>query len=150
MSFLDKITGKIKIKKAILENYNLKRIEVINKKYIPDNKSLYEIVSITNNCGYKSDSIDSFINSIVKEYELGEIGVTAMTVENNNKKVPFFFNREFLNSINAENTTMLDRINTNKKVIPKVSEYKMYNDMLLNDVSTLELLSYNYINEEVS
>lgn len=150
VSFLDKITGKIKIKKAILENYNLKRIEVINKKYIPDNKSLYEIVSITNNCGYKSDSIDSFINSIVKEYELGEIGVTAMTVENNNKKVPFFFNREFLNSINAENTTMLDRINTNKKVIPKVSEYKMYNDMLLNDVSTLELLSYNYINEEVS
>ena len=111
---------------------------------------MYEIVSITNNCGYKSDSIDSFINSIVKEYELGEIGVTAMTVENNNKKVPFFFNREFLNSINAENTTMLDRINTNKKVIPKVSEYKMYNDMLLNDVSTLELLSYNYINEEVS
>lgn len=150
VSILDKLTGKTKIKKAMLENYNLKRLEVINKKYIPENKSLYEIVSITNNCGYKSDAIDSFVKSIVAEYELGELNVNALTITDNDKKIPFFFNRDFLNTINAENTTMLDRINSNKNVKPKVSEYKMYNEMLLNDISTLELLNFNNVIEEVS
>lgn len=150
VTFLDKVTGKSKMKKAMLENYNLKRVEVMNKKYIPENKSLYEIVSITNNCGYKSDEINCFIENIVNEYSLGEIEVMALTTLNKERKIPFFFNKEFLNTINAENTTMLDRINSKKNSKTKLSEYEMYNDMLINDVTTLELLNFNNIIEEVS
>jgi hypothetical protein len=52
-----------------------------------------------------------------------------------------------LNKLNIENANMLDKINNKKKTKEKLSEYKMYNDMLINDVSTLELFNFN--NEEV-
>lgn len=148
-SFLEKITGKYKIRKAMLENYSLRRIKTMNKKYIPDNKSLYEIVSITNNCGYKSKSIEDFITSIVNEFNFDKPDSNSLITTENEAKMPLFFNKEFLNKINSENATMLDEINDKKKIKAKISEYKMYNDMLINDVFTLELLNFNNIIEEV-
>lgn len=150
LTFLDKITGKHKIKKALLENYNLKRVETINKKYIPDNKSLLEIVNITKNCGYNSEKLTQFITALSEEYNFGNLVENALISLQKQAKIPFFFNREFYDKINAENTVMLDRINDKKKVKNKASEKDMYNDLLLNDVSTLELLNFGkIINDEV-
>jgi hypothetical protein len=146
-NFIEKITGKYKIKKAMVENYNLKKIETMNKKYIPENKSLYEIVCITNNCGYKSKDIDNFIDCIVNEFKFEKPEAQALIKVEKENKIPFFYNKELLNKLNIENANMLDKINNKKKTKEKLSEYKMYNDMLINDVSTLELFNFN--NEEV-
>ena len=132
INFFDKITGRAK-----------------NKKYIPENKSILEIVNITKNCGYVSDKIDEFINKLSVEYELGDLINNSLAVIDTNTKIPFFFNKDFYNKINSENVVMLDRINEKKKNINKVNEIQMYSDMLKNDVSTLELLSYNNIIDEV-
>ena len=71
-------------------------METINKKYIPENKSLYEIVSITNNCGYKSKEIDDFISSIVNEFKLEEPRSEALISLEKEVKIPFLYNKEFL------------------------------------------------------
>ncbi len=149
INIFDKITGRAKNKKVLLENYNLKKVETLNKKYIPENKSILEIVNITKNCGYTSDEIDEFINKLSVEYELGDLINNSLAVIDTNTKIPFFFNKDFYNKINSENVVMLDRINEKKKNINKVNEIQMYSDMLKNDVSTLELLSYNNIIDEV-
>lgn len=148
-SFIEKITGKDKIRKALLENYTLKRVETINKKYIPENKSILEIVNITKNCGYKSKALDEFIGKLANEYKFENLIENALITLDKEIKIPFFFNKEYYNKINSQNIAMLDRINENKKVKAKVSEYKLYNDMLKKDVSTLELLNFNSIIEEV-
>ena len=95
ISFFEKITGKAKIKKALIENCNLKKMETINKKYIPENKSLYEIVSITNNCGYKSNEIKQFIDSIVNEFKLEKPKESALMITQKKEKIPLFFNKEY-------------------------------------------------------
>lgn len=148
INFIDKITGKAKIKKAMLENYSLKRVETVNKKYIPENKSLYEIVSIVNNCGYKSKEIDTFIDSVVNEFKFEKPTVQSL-VTNDNNKIPFFHSKEFLNKINAQNAEMLDRINNKNNNINKVSNKETYDDILKNDISSLELFNFNNIIEEV-
>ena len=148
-NIFEKITGKSKIKKALLENYNLKRVEVMNKKYIPDNKSLYEIISITKNCGYKSKDIDDFISAISNEYNFEIPEEKSLVVLNENVKIPMFFNKEFVNKINVENANMIDKINEKKKIKNKPMEQTMYNDMLIQDISTLELLNFNDIIDEV-
>lgn len=148
-NFIEKITGKDKIRKVLLENYTLKRVETLNKKYIPENKSLLEIVNITKNCGYKSSEIDEFITKLSEEYQFETLVENALITLDKEVKIPFFYNKEFFAKVNAENTAMLDRINDKKKVKQKVSEYKMYNEMLKNDVSTLELLNFNNIIDEV-
>ncbi len=142
ITVIDKITGKAKIKKAMRENYSLKRVQTINKKYIPEDKSLYEIVSITNNCGYKSKNIDFFVSNIVKEFELDSPQSNSLIEIDKEQKIPFFFSRQFLDKINAENTKLLDIINDKKTVKNKTSEFDMFNEMLLKDVDTLELLKY--------
>lgn len=148
-SFIEKITGKDKVKRVLLENYTLKRVETINKKYIPENKSILEIVNITRNCGYKSQAIDLFITRLSEEYKFENLVENALITLEKEIKIPFFYNKEFVNKINTQNIAMLDRINENKRVKAKVSEYKMYNDMLMKDVSTLELLNLNNILDEV-
>lgn len=149
ISFFEKITGKAKIKKALIENCNLKKMETINKKYIPENKSLYEIVSITNNCGYKSNEIKQFIDSIVNEFKLEKPKESALMITQKKEKIPLFFNKEYLTKINFENADMTDRINKKSKNRMKTSEYKMFNDMLIKDVSTLELFNFNDVTNEV-
>lgn len=149
ISFFEKITGKAKIKKALIENCNLKKMETINKKYIPENKSLYEIVSITNNCGYKSNEIKQFIDSIVNEFKLEKPKESALMITQKEEKIPLFFNKEYLTKINFENADMTDRINKKSKNRMKTSEYKMFNDMLIKDVSTLELFNFNDVTNEV-
>lgn len=149
INFIDKITGKSKIKRAMLENYNLKRVETINKKYIPENKSLYEVINITNNCGYKSKELEEFISSIVNEFKFEEPAVVALVSTQREAKIPLFYNREFFNKINTENAVLLDKINNKSKGNEKVSEYQIYNDMLINDVTTLELFNFNDIEEVV-
>ncbi len=149
ISFFEKITGKAKIKKALIENCNLKKMETINKKYIPENKSLYEIVSITNNCGYKSNEIKQFIDSIVNEFKLEKPKESALMIAQKEEKIPLFFNKEYLTKINFENADMTDRINKKSKNRMKTSEYKMFNDMLIKDVSTLELFNFNDVIDEV-
>ena len=144
-----RIIGRDKNKKVLLENYNLKKVQVLNKKYIPENKSILEIVNITKNCGYMSDKIDEFINKLSDEYELGDLTNNSLAVIDNNTKIPFFFNKDFYNKINSENVSMLDKINQKKKNINKVNELQMYNDMLKNDVATLELFNFNNIIDEV-
>lgn len=148
INFIEKITGKAKMKKAILENYSLKRVETMNKKYIPENKSLYEIVSITNNCGYKSKDIDYFVDSIVNEFKFEKPNMQAL-LTTNKTKIPLFYNKDFLNKINAENAEMLDRINNKNKGVNKMSSEITYNDILKEDISTLELFNFNNIIEEV-
>ena len=115
INFFDKITGRAKNKKVLIENYNLKKVETLNKKYIPENKSILEIVNITKNCGYVSDKIDEFINKLSVEYELGDLINNSLAVIDTNTKIPFFFNKDFYNKINSENVVMLDRINEKKK-----------------------------------
>ena len=149
ISFFEKITGKAKIKKALIENCNLKKMETINKKYIPENKSLYEIVSITNNCGYKSNEIKQFIDSIVNEFKLEKPKESALMITQKKEKIPLFFNKEYLTKINFENADMTDRINKKSKNRMKTSEYKMFNYMLIKDVSTLELFNFNDVTNEV-
>ena len=149
INIFDKITGRAKNKKVLLENYNLKKVETLNKKYIPENKSILEIVNITKNCGYTSDEIDNFIYRLSNEYELGDLVNNSLLVIDNKLKIPLFFNREFYNKINSENVVMLDRINEKKKNINKVNEIKMYSDMLKNDVLTLELFNFDNIIDEV-
>lgn len=145
ISFLEKLTGKAKIKRAMIENYNLKRVETINKKYVPENRSLYEIVSITNNCGYKSKDIDLFINKIVDEFKLDAPENTAIATIQEKSKIPFFFSRDFLNKLNTENSNLADSLNNNKKQQEKLSEYSIYRDMLKNGVETLELFKYEEV-----
>lgn len=115
INIFDRITGRDKNKKVLLENYNLKKVQVLNKKYIPENKSILEIVNITKNCGYMSDKIDEFINKLSDEYELGDLTNNSLAVIDNNTKIPFFFNKDFYNKINSENVSMLDKINQKKK-----------------------------------
>lgn len=148
-NFIEKITGKAKIRKALLQNYSLKRAEVVNKKYIPENKSILEIINITKNCGYKSKEIDEFIKKLSDEYNIGDMIDNSLAVINDKIKIPFFFNREFLNKINAENSVMLDRINNKKKKGMNSSEVKLYNEAIMKDVSTLELLNFSNVIEEV-
>ena len=146
ISFLDKLTGKSKIKKAMIENFNLKRVQTINKNYIPEDKSLYEIVSIVNNCGYKSDNIDMFINRVVDEFKLDNPKDTAIaTIFNNKVKIPFFFDKELFSKINTENTELAELLNKNKKFEGKVSNYSIYRDMLKNGVETLELFKFEEV-----
>ena len=146
ISFLDKLTGKSKIKKAMIENCNLKRVQTINKNYIPEDKSLYEIVSIVNNCGYKSDNIDMFINRVVDEFKLDNPKDTAIaTIFNNKVKIPFFFDKELFSKINTENTELAEFLNKNKKFEGKVSNYSIYRDMLKNGVETLELFKFEEV-----
>ena len=83
------------------------------------------------------------------EYELGDLTNNSLAVIDNNTKIPFFFNKDFYNKINSENVSMLDKINQKKKNINKVNELQMYNDMLKNDVATLELFNFNNIIDEV-
>ncbi len=146
ISFLDKLTGKSKIKKAMIENCNLKRVQTINKNYIPEDKSLYEIVSIVNNCGYKSDNIDMFINRVVDEFKLDNPKDTAIaTIFNNKVKIPFFFDKELFSKINTENTELAELLNKNKKFEGKVSNYSIYREMLKNGVETLELFKFEEV-----
>lgn len=146
ISFLDKLTGKSKIKKAMIENFNLKRVQTINKNYIPEDKSLYEIVSIVNNCGYKSDNIDMFVNRVVDEFKLDNPKDTAIaTIFDNKVKIPFFFDKELFSKINTENTELAELLNKNKKFEGKVSNYSIYRDMLKNGVETLELFKFEEV-----
>ena len=146
ISFLDKLTGKSKIKKAMIENCNLKRVQTINKNYIPEDKSLYEIVSIVNNCGYKSDNIDMFVNRVVDEFKLDNPKDTAIaTIFDNKVKIPFFFDKELFSKINTENTELAELLNKNKKFEGKVSNYSIYRDMLKNGVETLELFKFEEV-----
>lgn len=145
ISFLDKITGKAKIKKAMIHNYNLKRLEAIDKKYIPDNKSLYEIVSITNNSGYKSQDIDFFINRIVEEFKLERPQDCSLALIHEKSKIPFFFKKELLDKINLENSNMEYQFNSKGKNKINVSEYSVYKDMLKNGVETLELFKFEEV-----
>lgn len=145
ISFIEKLTGKAKIKRALIENYNLKRVETINKRYVPNNRSLYEIISITNNCGYKSKDIDFFVNRVVEEFKLDNPENNAIAVIQDKKKIPFFFSKELLNRLNAENTNLADSINRNKKQQEKLSEYSVYREMLKNGVETLELFKFEEV-----
>ena len=145
ISLLEKLTGKAKIKRALIENYNLKRVETINKKYVPSNRSLYEIISITNNCGYKSKDLDFFVNRVVEEFKLDNPQNNAIAVIQDKKKIPFFFSKELLNRLNAENTNLADNINRNKKQQEKLSEYSVYREMLKNGVETLELFKFEEV-----
>ena len=145
ISLLEKLTGKAKIKRALIENYNLKRVETINKKYVPSNRSLYEIISITNNCGYKSKDLDFFVNRVVEEFKLDNPQNNAIAVIQDKKKIPFFFSKELFNRLNAENTNLADNINRNKKQQEKLSEYSVYREMLKNGVETLELFKFEEV-----
>ena len=146
INFIEKLTGKAKIKRALIENYNLKRLKTINKNYIPEDKSLYEIVSIVNNCGYKSDNIDMFINRVVDEFKLDNPKDTAIaTIFNNKVKIPFFFDKELFSKINTENTELAELLNKNKKFEGKVSNYSIYREMLKNGVETLELFKFEEV-----
>ena len=145
ISLLEKLTGKAKIKRALIENYNLKRVETINKKYVPSNRSLYEIISITNNCGYKSKDLDFFVNRVVEEFKLDNPQNNAIAVIQDKKKIPFFFSKELLDRLNAENTNLADNINRNKKQQEKLSEYSVYREMLKNGVETLELFKFEEV-----
>ena len=145
ISLLEKLTGKAKIKRALIENYNLKRVETINKKYVPSNRSLYEIISITNNCGYKSKDIDYFVNRVVEEFKLDNPENNAIAVIQDKKKIPFFFSKELLNKLNAENTNLADDLNRNKNKQEKLSEYSIYREMLKNGVETLELFKFEEV-----
>lgn len=147
-NLFEKITGKDKNKKILLENYNLKRVETMNKKYIPENKSILDIVNIVKNCGYKTDDISEFIEKLSKEYELGDMIENALVVPNSELKIPLFYNKEFASKINAENSTMLERINSKKKCANK-QDYNPYGEMLKDGVSTLELFNFNGIIDEV-
>ena len=80
---------------------------------------------------------------------MGELVNNSILVIDNKIKIPFFFNKDFYNKINSENVSMLDKINQKKKNINKVNELQMYNDMLKNDVATLELFNFNNIIDEV-
>lgn len=148
-SFIDKITGKVKIKRALIQNYTLKRAEVANKKYIPEDKSILEIVNIIKNCGFTSESIENFINILTEEYKIEGMVENSLAVINNKVKIPFFFNKEFLDKLNIQNTDMLDRLNENKRKIIKTAEIKLYTEVILNEVSTLELFNFSNVIEEV-
>lgn len=149
-NFIDKITGKDKIKRVLLENYSLKRNEVINKKYVPENKSLLEIINITKNSGYTSEKIDNFISKISKEYNIGDLIENALVpVEKKSNKIPFFYNKEFVAKINEENAIMMDRLEESRKKDRNYSEFKFSNDILKEDIMTLELFNYNNVIDEV-
>lgn len=145
INFIEKLTGKAKIKRALIENYNLKRLKTINKKYVPSNRSLYEIISIANNCGYKSKDIDYFVNRVVEEFKLDNPENNAIAVIQDKKKIPFFFSKELLNKLNAENTNLADDLNRNKNKQEKLSEYSIYREMLKNGVETLELFKFEEV-----
>ena len=129
----------------MIHNYNLKRLEAIDKKYIPDNKSLYEIVSITNNSGYKSQDIDFFINRIVEEFKLERPQDCSLALIHEKSKIPFFFKKELLDKINLENSNMEYQFNSKGKNKINVSEYSVYKDMLKNGVETLELFKFEEV-----
>ncbi len=148
-NFIERLTGKDKIKKVLLENYSLKRNEVINKKYIPENKSLLEIINITRNCGYKSQVIDEFIYKISQEYNLGELVENSLVPINKKQKVPFFYNKEFIDKINLENEKMMDDIATSRQKTKAYAQFQFSKDMLKNDILTLELFNYNNVIDEV-
>lgn len=148
-NFIEKLTGKDKIKKVLLENYSLKRNEIINKKYIPENKSLLEIVNITRNCGYKSQVIDDFITRISQEYDLGELIENSLVPINKKPKIPFFYNKEFVDKINSENEKMMDDIAASRQKVKAYAQFKFSKDMLKNDILTLELFNYNNVIDEV-
>ena len=141
-NILEKLSGKDKTKRLLLENYSLKKVETINKKYIPRDKSILEIVNIVNNCGYKTNEMSEFIKKITKEYKLGDLLETALTVPNSEVKIPFFYNKEFADKISKENIAMVSRINGKKK-IARMQDYNPYTETIKEGISTLELFNFN-------
>ena len=86
---------------------------------------------------------------LVNEFKLEEPRSEALISLEKEVKIPFLYNKEFLNKINMENADMLDKINKKNKSKIKTSEYDMYNEMLIKDVATLELFNFNKIVDEV-
>ncbi len=150
VNFVEKITGKAKLKRALLENYNLKRVETMNKKYVPEGKSILEIVNITKNSGFKSDALDDFILKLSNEYELGDMIENSLAVIQK-EKIPFFYNRQYMTKLNALNASLQNDITASKRKRrkEKISEIDVSNEALKNDILTLELLSFNNIIDEV-
>ena len=134
INFIEKLTGKAKIKRALIENYNLKSLKTINHKYVPSNRSLYE-----------SKDIDYFVNRVVEEFKLDNPENNAIAVIQDKKKIPFFFSKELLNKLNAENTNLANDLNRNKNKQEKLSEYSIYREMLKNGVETLELFKFEEV-----
>lgn len=148
-NLIEVITGKSKVKKAMLENYTLKRMELMDKNYVPEDKSVLEIVNITRNCGYNSDELNDFVAKISEQYQLGEMIENSLMVLNDSFKIPFFYNKEFVEKINDENNRMLNKI-TDKKIPKKVtSRIDNSSESLKHDIRTLELFSYETREKEV-
>ena len=106
---------------------------------------MYEIVSITNNSGYKSQDIDFFINRIVEEFKLERPQDCSLALIHEKSKIPFFFKKELLDKINLENSNMEYQFNSKGKNKINVSEYSVYKDMLKNGVETLELFKFEEV-----
>lgn len=150
INFVEKITGKAKLKRALIENYSLKRVETMNKKYVPEGKSILEIVNIAKNSGFKSDTLDDFIHKLADEYELGDMIENSLAVIEK-EKIPFFYNKQYMTKLNALNASLQNDITVSKKKRrkEKVSEINISNEALKNDVLTLELLNFNNVIDEV-
>lgn len=150
-NFIEKLVGKDKVNRALVQNYALKRMDVMNKIYIPENKSLLEIVNITKNCGFKSEAIDDFITKVSKEYELGDMIETALVVVDKKNKIPFFYNKEFMEKVYASSASLMTDMEENKKKKrkEKTSEMNISNEALINDILTLELFNFEQDSEEV-
>ena len=148
-NFIDKITGRDKVKKVLLENYSLKRNEVMNKKYIPNDKSILEIVNITKNCGYNSQDISDFIQKLSTKFDIEDLTEKALTVIDKKVKIPFFYNKEFVEKISAENENMLEKIQDNRSKTKVYKEFEFSDEALKNGISSLELFEYNNLINEV-
>lgn len=148
-SFIDKLTGRDKIKSLMLENYSLKRNEVINKKYVPDNRSILEIVNITRNCGFKSAELEDFISKLSNKYELNDFVENSLVVVGNKNKIPLFKNKEYIQKLVIENNFMAEKLEENKKKTKTFADFSFSNEVLKSNISSLELFGYNSIVDEV-
>lgn len=148
-SLLDKITGRAKNKKVLVANYSLKREKVLNKMYIPGDKSILEIINITKNSGFKSEELDNFITTLADEYSIGELIENAIVpIDTKRNKIPFFYSRSYYDKINLENVELTYSIN-NKKENSVINKTKEYDDILLDNVNNLELSKFEYKIDEV-
>lgn len=148
-SFIDKITGRDKLKRLLLENYSLRRNEVVNKKYIPEDRSILEIINITKNCGFKSEDIEEFISRISSKYKLDALVENSLVPLQKKNKIPFFSNKEYMQKLVIENNTMMERLEENRKKTKPFTEFTFSNEVLKNNILSLELFGYNNIINEV-
>lgn len=148
-SFIDKITGRDKVKKVLLENYSLKRNETMNKRYIPDGRSILEIIDITKNCGFESESLNNFINKLSSEYDIDVKENKSLAVISKKEKIPFFYNKDYVEKISIENENMMEKIEASRSKTKQYKEFEFSEEALINGISSLELFGYEKVIDEV-